>query len=129
VKGSRILIVEDNLLVAMDLEMTLEDFGYQVTSIVPTGEEGIQELEGSPVDLVIMDIRLAGVLDGIQTAKHIRQRWEIPIIFVTAAGKQELDGLQGSMESYDVIAKPFREEQLRSAIDKALNRRERCLSR
>lgn len=69
---ARILIVEDDMLIALDLQTTLEDLGYQVTSVVSTGKEGIQELERSDVDLVLMDVRLAGELDGIETAKLIR---------------------------------------------------------
>jgi CheY-like chemotaxis protein len=113
------------MLIAMDLRTTLEDLGYQVTSVVSTGEEGIRELERSGVDLVLMDIRWAGELDGIETAQLVRQRFNLPVIFVTAATNPELNRLKGSLESCDHVAKPFRDEQLHAAIDMALKKRTR----
>jgi DNA-binding response OmpR family regulator len=120
---ARILIVENDMLIALDLQTTLEDLGYQVTSVVSTGEEGIQEVQRSDVDLVLMDVRLSGELDGIETAKLIRSRFSIPIIFVTAATNLDLNKLKGAIESCDYVTKPFHDEQLRTAIDMALKKR------
>jgi CheY-like chemotaxis protein len=119
---ARILIVEDDMVIAMDLQTTLEDMGYEVTSVVASGEECLQELVGSDVDAVLMDIRLAGALDGIETAKLVGQQFKTPVVFVTAATDPELDRLKGAIGPYNHISKPFREEQLRVAIDKALKK-------
>jgi DNA-binding response OmpR family regulator len=120
---ARILIVEDDMLIALDLQTTLEDLGYQVTSVVSTGKEGIQEVERSDVDLVLMDVRLAGELDGIETAKLIRSRFYMPIIFLTGATKLDLNRLKGTIESCDYVTKPFNDEQLRTAIEMSLKKR------
>jgi CheY-like chemotaxis protein len=125
--AARIVIVEDDMLIAMDLQATLEDLGHHVVSVVPTGEEGIREVEEADVDLLLMDIRLAGQLDGIATAKLIQSRFDIPIIFVTAATPPELTRLDCSTGFWDYVAKPFCDEELRTAIDMAIEKRGRPL--
>jgi CheY-like chemotaxis protein len=111
------------MLIALDLQTTLEDLGYQITAVVSTGEEGIKEVERSDVDLVLMDIQLAGDMDGIETAKLMRSRFNLRVIFVTAATNPELNSLNGSIESWDFVTKPFRDEQLLTAIEAALKKR------
>jgi CheY-like chemotaxis protein len=110
------------MVIAMDLQMTLDDLDYQVISVVATGEEAIEELERSSVDLVLMDLRLAGTLDGIDTAKIVRERFNIPVVFVTAANDAEMRRLQGSIDPCEHVAKPFRVERLLTAVDKAIKR-------
>ena len=125
--AARIVIVEDDMLIAMDLQATLEDLGHQVVSVVPTGEEGIREVEESEVDLLLMDIRLAGELDGIATAKLIQSRFDIPVIFVTATTTPESERLDWSTGFCDYVAKHFCDEELRTAIDTAMKSRGRRL--
>ncbi len=110
------------MVIAMDLQMTLDDLDYQVISVVATGEEAIEELERSSVDLVLMDLRLAGTLDGIDTAKIVRERFNIPVVFVTAANDAEMRRLQGSIDPCEHVAKPFSVERLLTAVDKAIKR-------
>ena len=78
------LIVEDEIFVARDLQMHLEQMGYTVMSMVPSGEQAIQEIENEVPDLVLMDIVLQDGMDGIETAEKIRTRFNIPVIFLTA---------------------------------------------
>jgi DNA-binding response OmpR family regulator len=122
VKSAQLLIVEDDMLIAMDLQMTLEDLGYKIVSVVCTGEEGIQEAETSQIDLIIMDIRLSGKLNGIETAKLIQSRFKIPVIFITATSSKEINPFEGLIESCGYLSKPFDEEQLQTAVETALRR-------
>ncbi len=81
----KIMIVEDEIVTAKSLQMSLEKHGYNTTAIMPSGEQAIQKIsdEDSP-DLVLMDISLQGKIDGIETAKIINSRFDIPVIFLTS---------------------------------------------
>ncbi len=81
---ARILITEDEIMVARDLEQRLHKFGYQVADIVDTGEEAVQKAALLHPDLVLMDIRLNGEMDGIAAARQIRSASKTPVVFVTA---------------------------------------------
>jgi CheY-like chemotaxis protein len=83
-KKTKTLIVEDEIFVAKDLQMHLEKMGHKVASMVPSGEQAIQETENEVPDLVLMDIVLQEGMDGIETADIIRSRFGIPVIFLTA---------------------------------------------
>lgn len=79
----RVLIVEDEAIVAMALSRALPRFGYHVCRVFASGEEAIEGVENERPDLILMDIHLVGALDGIQAADHIRARYDIPIVFMT----------------------------------------------
>ncbi len=116
--GARILIIEDDLLIVMDLQTTLEDLGHQVVGTISRGEEACETIEETLVEVALMDIRLAGSLDGIATAKLIQSRFDIPIVFLTAAADVKKES--GLTECWPVVSKPFREEELQLAIEMAL---------
>jgi two-component system, response regulator PdtaR len=80
----RVLVVEDNWLVAVEMEATLEDAGYEVVGIAVSAEEAVQACNAERPDLVLMDIRLLGPRDGIDAALEIRERFGIGSIFVSA---------------------------------------------
>ena len=80
---TRIMIVEDTAVVAKHIEATLQHFGYQVVGTFSLGEKAVQKVTVLLPDLVLMDIRLKGVLDGIEAATQIRQHHNIPIIYLT----------------------------------------------
>ena len=93
----KILIVEDELLIAEDIKKALTLSQYDVCAIVTTGEEAIQEVEKLHPDLVIMDIMLAGIMTGIEAAKEIRKKYNTAIVFITAyADERTLDGAMAS---------------------------------
>ena len=75
-----LLIVEDDMIIAAKISMQLTNLGYEVTGIVPRGEEAIQHVANNPPDIVLLDINLKGTLDGIETAKAILKQADIPII-------------------------------------------------
>ncbi len=85
-----ILIVEDNSSVALDMKRTLLNLGYQVSSIVSSGEDAIEKVNKAPTDLILMDIKLSGKLDGIETAAQINLNFNIPIIYLTAYSEDNL---------------------------------------
>ena len=81
---SRILIVEDEYIIAKDLQMSLENMGYTVCAIASSGEEAIERVEKEKPDLALMDIVLKGTMDGIEAAERIRSNFGTPLIFLTA---------------------------------------------
>ena len=81
---ARILIVEDETIIAMEVESQLQRLGYEVTSVVDTGEKAISKAESDKPDLILMDIRIKGEMDGIDAAEVIRNKFGIPVIFSTA---------------------------------------------
>jgi CheY-like chemotaxis protein len=119
----RILIAEDERLVAEDLKEILENAGHVVAGLFSSGEEVLQNFNEADPDLILMDIRLKGSLDGIQTAITIHNSIKvIPIIFITAHAKDqypELNSLESS--SFMYVTKPFRNETLLKNIKKLLN--------
>src|SRR5688572_9412146 len=116
----QIMVVEDEKIVAKDIQNRLRNFGYSVPFIVSSGEEAIKKIEESQPDIVLMDIMLAGESDGIETAKMIRERFNIPVIYLTAyADDSTLDRAKIS-EPFGYILKPFEERELYTTIEMAL---------
>jgi CheY-like chemotaxis protein len=115
-----VFIVEDELIAAEDIRLTLETQGYQVAGIARTGESVLETLKEQQPDLVLMDIHLAGTLDGIDTAERIRTQYHIPVIFLTSHADETSLGRAKVTEPYGYILKPFDERELHSAIEMAL---------
>jgi len=124
VTPARILVVEDERIVARDLAGALTELGYVVPATVATGEGAIEQARDLQPDVVLMDIRLPGPIDGIQAASTVREEHDIPVIFLTAHSDD--DTLRRAMETEPVgyLVKPFYPPQLRCAIEIALHRRE-----
>ena len=112
-----ILIVEDEPIVALDEKKQVESFGYRVLDIVTTGEEAIATIEDVQPELILMDINLEGSIDGIDVAGIIRDRFDIPVVFITA--HSEIDTLQRAKitEPFAYLIKPYREKDLKVAIE------------
>ena len=119
--GETILIVEDEGLIALHLTELLEKAGYRTTGPAYSGEMVLRDFEKSSLpDLILMDIALAGRLDGIQTARRIRERYPIPIIFLTAYSSQSRIDEAKEVSPFGYLMKPVMEDELFSAIDRAL---------
>ena len=120
--NERILIVEDEELIGQDIKILLEDLGYEVPYLVPSGEEAISKAEESKADLVLMDIMLEGEIDGIEAAHKINNEYGIPVIYLTAYRSEEILERAKLTEPYAYIVKPFEERELRTNVEIVLNR-------
>ncbi|MBT7080934.1 MAG: response regulator, partial [Chloroflexi bacterium] len=116
----KILIVEDDGIVAMDLQFTLQRSGYNVVGHAPSGKEAIKLLGEAQPDLVLMDIRLRGILDGIQTSHKIRSQLDVPIVYLTAHADEDTLRRAQETEPYGYLVKPFQDEELRATVQMAL---------
>jgi diguanylate cyclase (GGDEF)-like protein len=116
----RILVVEDEFIVAHDLRGVLEDLGYEVVGTAESSDEALQRASDEHPDLVLMDIRLSGRFDGIQTARRLRARHRIPVVYLTAnTDPQTLSrALETAPGGY--LAKPFNAPTLAATIEVAL---------
>lgn len=113
----RVLIAEDELLVAWHLESLVRDQHLEVCGLVPDGEGAIEQAGDLDVDLVLMDIRLAGRMDGIEAARRIRENRSTPIIFITAHGDPTTRAhIERVLPGAPVLSKPVTGERLREAI-------------
>ena len=115
----RILIVEDEMLVAMELEMIIEELGHECAGVAPDVESATEHFE-APLDLALVDLNLRDGLTGPQIGEALCQRG-VPVIFVTANPRQLGDGIAGTI---GVITKPTDQETVRSALDYVLGVRE-----
>jgi PAS domain S-box-containing protein len=117
---ARILIVEDEAIIAMEIERQLQNLGYEVISIVDTGEKAIKKAEADKPDLIMMDIRIKGEMDGIDTAEIIRKQFGIPVIFSTAYLDEERIERAKITMPFGYVMKPIRERDLKVTIEMAL---------
>ena len=117
---ANILIVEDESIVAKDIQHSLKKLGYNVVGISSSGEEAISLAEAMKPDLVLMDIMLKGDISGIDAAGQIREKLHKPIIYLTAYADESTLSKAKYTEPYGYIIKPFKEIDLHSSIEMAL---------
>src|SRR3712207_3638305 len=117
---ANILIVEDEAVVAADLAGKLERAGYTIVGTVSKGELAIQMAQIRHPDLVLMDIRLAGSMDGIETAECLKAFADVPIVFLTAHSDRETIKRASATEPFGYILKPFDERDLATQIEISL---------
>ena len=117
---AKILIVEDEAIIAMEIESQLQGLGYEVISIVDTGEKAIKKAGEDNPDLILMDIRIKGEMDGIQTAAIIREQFDIPVVFSTAYLDEERIELAKLTMPFGYVLKPVQERDLKVTIEMAL---------
>ena len=108
----KILIVEDEVIVADSIKNNLKKHGYRVASLAASGEMALQIAEKENPDLVLMDIVLKGELDGINAADQIHKKFGIPVIFLTAYSNNEIFQSAKTTEPFGYITKPFDDKQL-----------------
>jgi len=120
--NEQILVVEDEAIVAREIQNTLKSFGYAVPTVASTANEAVQEAAETHPDLVLMDIRLKGGTDGITAAEQIRARFDIPIVYVTAYADEETLRRAKITEPYGYILKPFGRKEIHSNIEMALHK-------
>lgn len=117
----KVLIVEDEVIVAEDVRSKLITKGYEVTGIVDTFDKVLESVKANRPDIMILDIRIKGEITGVETAIILAGQFEkpIPVVFLTAFSESEFPVLK-ALEDYTFIKKPFTEEALYNAIEKAL---------
>jgi PAS domain S-box-containing protein len=118
----RIMLVDDEAIITMQLEKRLTTMGYEVVGVASSGEQSVQLARELRPDLVLMDIVMPGDVDGIEAASRIRSELDIPIIFLTAfADEAHLDRAKGA-EPFGYLVKPFHEKEVFASIEIALHR-------
>lgn len=115
----KILIVEDEMIIAANLAMQLENIGYEILGIIPRGEDAINAIKTDKPDLVLMDINLKGELDGIETAIRMQLEGPMPIIYLTANTDDAHFARAKSTNPFAFLSKPFKKLDLKHAIELA----------
>ncbi len=117
---TKILLVEDERLIAEDIKHTLISYGYEVLAITSSGKEAIEKTKELVPDLILMDIMLKGKLNGIKTGTIINKKYDIPIIFVTAYADDITIKQAASASPYGFILKPFDSKEIHAVIEMAM---------
>lgn len=118
----KILIVEDEAIVAMQIEESLKHMGYEVVGVASRGNDAIRIAKDTWPDLILMDIRLEGSMDGIETADNINRHYNIPVIFLTAYSDDNTVSRVIKTSSYGFMTKPFNDRELYSNIELAISK-------
>lgn len=113
----KILIVEDEMIIAANISLQLTSLGYEVTGIIPRGEEALLHIKQHQPDMVLLDINLKGKIDGIETALLMLQDYQIPIIYLTANADDANFNRAKATNPYAFISKPFKKLDLQRAIE------------
>ena len=121
-KSARILVVEDENIIALDLQGILNNIGFEVCGFAQSGEESIKKASDLHPDLILMDIKLKGKMDGITAAKRICAIDQIPIIYLSAYGNDVTKKRSQSPCSHGYVHKPFTVKELEDALDTTLSK-------
>ncbi len=121
-ESHKIMIVEDEGIVALQIRTTLEQRGYQVVDICSSGEEALVHIEEAGPDLVLMDMKLQGAMDGIEAADLIAKRHDLPVIFLTAHSDDRTIERARESTPYGYILKPFNARELAITVEIALHK-------
>jgi CheY-like chemotaxis protein len=118
----KLLLVEDEFLIAALLRRNLMLVGYDVCELVSTGEEAVERAEQEQPDFILMDVRLGGKMDGIEAAREIHQRFQIPIIFMTGYSDKERVAQIKELNPLAYLVKPVTPDDIKPIIDSALKK-------
>ena len=117
---AKILIVEDEFIIAEKLSADLSDIGYKITAIVSSGEEALRSVAANPPDLIIMDIHIEGELDGIETTQRIHDEMVIPVMYLTGLTDQKIFQKARKTRPIGYLSKPYNRQDIYHAIELAL---------
>ena len=118
----RVLVVEDEGIIARDITSMLEDLGYEISGQAGTGADALRLASSVAADLVLMDIKIRGAMDGIEAAATIRQQFDIPVVFLTSHADSDTLRRANETEPFGYVVKPFNEADLKVAIEVGFNR-------
>jgi len=121
---AKVMVVEDESIVAIDISQRLQSLGYEVTATVSSGERAVEMAEKTRPDIILMDIVLKGEMDGIEAAEEINKRMKVPIVYITAYSDEETLKRAKITGPFGYIIKPFEDRELHSVIEVALYKHE-----
>jgi len=121
---ARILIVEDEMIIAANLSLQLTNLGYEVCGIIPRGEEALLHIRENPPDIILMDIQLKGEIDGIEVIRSMQREVNIPVIYLTANADDAHFSRAKETHPYAFISKPFKKLDLQRAIELTISQSE-----
>jgi DNA-binding LytR/AlgR family response regulator len=121
-KQIKILVVEDEMIIGANISLQLNKLGYEVSGIVPKGEDALQSIKENQPDIVLLDINLKGKLDGIETAILMQKDYNIPVIYLTANADDDHFNKAKATNPYAFISKPFKKLDLQHAIELTIGR-------
>lgn len=116
----RILVVEDESILALDVEDILNHLGYEVTGLAIDAEEAMASIAQCSPDLVLMDVRIQGAIDGIEAARQIWEQFRLPVVFLTASTDEATLQRIKTVHTFGYIVKPFSMQKLETKIRIAL---------
>lgn len=119
---TKILIVEDEMIIGANISLQLTKLGYEVTGLVTRGEEALNHVKQHKPDIVLMDIQLKGDLDGIETVQLMQKEIDLPVIYLTANADQEHFDRAKSTNPFAFISKPFKKMDLQHAIELVIDK-------
>lgn len=119
---TKILIVEDEMLIAANISLELTSMGYEIMGIIPRGEEALLHIRETQPDILLLDINLKGKLDGIDVATEMQKDFDIPIIYLTANTDDAHFNRAKETKPYAFISKPFKKRDLQRALELTLSR-------
>jgi AmiR/NasT family two-component response regulator len=118
----RVFVVEDEAVIAMDLGERLTALGYEMCGTAARGETAVQRIAELRPDLVLMDVHLAGSMDGVEVAQQIGERYDVPVVFLTAYADSQLIARATKTNCYGYLVKPLEERALHATLQVALAR-------
>lgn len=118
----KILITEDERIIAEDIRQTLLKYGHDIVGVAASGEEAITLVEDKCPDIILMDIMLAGDLNGIETVRYLNDRFQIPVIYLTAYADETTMKEAFDTDPVAFILKPFKDKQLFAAVEMAYHK-------
>ena len=122
-QATRIMLVEDERIVALHLRQQLSNLGYEVVGVVASGEQALEKVRELQPDVMLMDIHIEGELDGIEAAARIPEALQIPVVYLTAYSEEATLARARATRPYGYLLKPFAERELHATIQMALERR------
>ena len=120
----KILVVDDEAVIALRLQKRLAEMGYEVPEIAFSGEEAVEKAGRLKPDLILMDVMMPGKLDGIDAAKKIKAEFNIPVVFITAFSEDHIVEKAKLAEPFGYILKPFQDREIKAAIEVSLCKKE-----
>jgi len=120
--ANKLLIVEDEPIVALDLQQELEENGFEVTGLAESADAALMLIEENRPDLALMDIRIDGSMDGIQAARLLRHAYEVPVVFITSYSDKETLSRAARELPYGYLTKPFKSRELQATLGMALHK-------